>query len=428
MTVVETRDLEEYLVHLEGKNPASEIDLSLNRLQPVIDGLGLSRWSCPVIMVAGTNGKGSVVATCQALAKAAGIRLAAYTSPHLQRLNERFVFDGHCISDAQLLAQLQIVETICQEVSLTQFEQLTLAALLFFKGCQPDGIVLEVGMGGEFDAVNCVEADVAVITSIDYDHMQWLGPTLADIARAKAGIFRAKQHAVVSQHAAHPVILDTAKRIGAILHEEGQTFLPFDIPTKPAWLEGHNLSVAIKAMQLAWPDRFETADLLAKGVAQTHLAGRLEILNQKPLILVDVAHNVQSATRLGRWCESHAVTGKRHVLWSSLKDKAMHKIIQAVQPSNDHWWIAPCTTKPNQRAASASELEAVALECGLSYTRLETPEAAFLEALASLSSEDRLVVFGNFSWVGQFRQMSMSKVDYSQITSKTNNNASAVMQ
>lgn len=393
-----------YLAQLEAKAPASLIDLSLTRLQPVMTRLGLSQWSCPVIMVAGTNGKGSVVATCQALAKTAGIRLAAYTSPHLHRIHERFYFDGEYITDTQLLTHLQTVEQLRPSgIDLTQFEQLTLAALTFFKACQPDGIVLEVGMGGEFDAVNCVDADVAVVTSIAYDHMQWLGPTLEDIARAKAGIFRPHQHAVVSQHAAHPVILDTAKRVGVTLHLEGQSFDCDEIPTKPAWLEAHNMSVAIKAMQLAWPARFDSAAILAAGIAKTTLPGRLEVLNEKPLVLVDVAHNVQSAQRLGEWCASHPVAGKRYVLWASLKDKEMTEIVCAVQADNDHWWIAPCSAQPNARMASVAQLEAVARACNLSYTTASTPAEAFALVRSMLTPEDRLVVFGNFEWVGQFR-------------------------
>jgi dihydrofolate synthase/folylpolyglutamate synthase len=422
MMLAESSILEVYLAQLELKHPASQIDLSLSRLQPVIESLGLAHWTCPVITVAGTNGKGSVVATCQALAKSAGIRLAAYTSPHLHRFNERFIFDGHCIEDAQLCMYLQTVETISQEVPLTQFEQLTLAALLFFKACQPDGIVLEVGMGGEFDAVNCVDADVAVVTSIDYDHMQWLGPTLADIARAKAGIFRPRQHVVLSQHAAHPVLLETAQKLGAYVHQENVTFTTYDIPTKPDWLEEHNMSVAIRAMQLAWPHRFEKTQSLVEGIAQAVLPGRLEVLNRNPLILVDVAHNVQSAERLAAWCEKHPVAGVRYVLWGSLKDKEMEKIVQAVKGSHDHWWIAPCSLKPNPRVASVSQLEVVALNCKLSYRTFETPMEAFSEALARLKPNDRLVVFGNFEWVGQFRQAFVSNhfssytVAYSQET------------
>ncbi|HSR64631.1 MAG TPA: bifunctional tetrahydrofolate synthase/dihydrofolate synthase, partial [Xanthomonadaceae bacterium] len=338
------RSLAEWLDYIERQHPKS-IALGLERVREVAARMGVQRPATHVITVGGTNGKGSTVAFIEAIARAAGWKVGAYTSPHLLRYNERVRIDGAEVDDASLVVAFEAVEEARGETPLTYFEYGTLAALWLFQRSALDLAVLEVGLGGRLDAVNLVDPDVAVITTVDLDHQDWLGAEREAIGAEKAGIARAWKPLVLGEDAPPSSVLDRAYLIGASAIRAGCDFffeplprpaddgrpdgwrwrevgceleLPMPRLAAPAQLRNAATAIAaLRALDVAPPE-----PAYAQGVATAFVPGRLqEFERDGTRIVVDVAHNPQAARELANWLGVDPPAGRTHAVFAALGDK-----------------------------------------------------------------------------------------------------------
>lgn len=401
----------DWLQHLETLHPKS-IELGLERVQAVKERLGLNL-ACPIITVAGTNGKGSTCAMLESVLRAAGYHTALYTSPHLLRYNERVRLDGRDADDAALCRSFAAVEAARGEIGLTYFEFGTLAALWLFNEARPDALILEVGLGGRLDAVNVMDADCAIVTSVDIDHTDYLGDTREAIGHEKAGIFRAGRPALCGDPHPPQSLLEHAAAIGANLQCIGQDF-GYDSVEPAQWryweCNGKRLVVPHPALRGAYQlgnaslvlaaldslrERLPvTPDEIRRGLLEVSLAGRFQMLPGRPQIILDVAHNPHAATALAANLANLPPTGKTIAVFAMLRDKDITGVIRALQGRIDHWLVAGID---NPRGMSGEQLATVLRECG--ETNLESfPDvaSAFRRACDLAGVDDRIAAFGSF--------------------------------
>lgn len=409
--------LDAWLQVLEQRHP-SAIELGLGRIGVVADRLACRDFACPVITVAGTNGKGSTVATLVALARAAGWRVASYTSPHLLRFNERICLDGREISDAELLPALDAVEAARGDISLTYFEHTTLAAFWWFQRQQPDLVVLEVGLGGRLDAVNLVDATVAVITSVDLDHQDWLGDTREQIALEKAGILRAGRPVVLGERDPLPVLLARVAELGCPSwrkgidydwqaasgtagwhwHARSEAAAPAcdwrDLP-QPG-IACDNAATALAALQAlaTVSDLRVTAAQARAALPAARVAGRAQRIPGSPEVWLDVGHNPHGASFLWQQLPPAQPGQETHAVFAMLADKDIAGVLSVSMPFVQHWWLADLE---GPRALPVAELAAHCLAQGINPAGLckSVPEA-LLAARQAARATDRIVVFGSF--------------------------------
>ena len=417
--------LEEWLAHCERLHPAT-IDMGLERVRTVAERLGL-RFACPVITVAGTNGKGSTCAMLEAIALQAGYRTGIYTSPHLVRFEERCRVQGESVESAALLPHFAAVEaartTDGNAVSLTYFEFTTLAILHLLSGVELDVVVLEVGLGGRLDATNVVDADCAVITSIDVDHVEYLGPDRESIGREKAGIMRTGRPVVVSDPVPPQSVLDHALEIGADIWRMGHDFNFSGDKQQWAWagrgrryaglaypaLRGANQLVnaagalaALTALRERIP---VTAQAVRNGLAMVELPGRFQIIPGEPTLVLDVAHNPHSIAALTANLDAMGYFPTTHAVFGAMADKDLTAMLVKVAPLVDRWYF---TDLPTPRAETAASLQqkwnALQIVAGVKRTVPTTtfadPQKALDAAVAAAEPTDRIVVFGSFYTVG----------------------------
>ena len=425
------QSLEEWLAHQERVHPKA-IDLGLERLRRVLERLHWQRPSVPVITIAGTNGKGSVAAYCTAMLEAAGCQVGTFTSPHLRDYRERIRVNGAVVGAAALVEAFERIETARLgtagaggegtagaggAISLTFFEYNALAALLVFEAATLDAWVLEIGMGGRLDAVNVVDPTVAVVVSIGFDHQEFLGSTLEDIAREKAGVFRRGRPAVLGSYEMPPQLEACARAVGARLKRLGREFdvtrrgerwsyrgtrwrLP-DLPL-PA-LRGDaqlcNAATAIAAVEELAPRIEMSAASVALGLEAVRLAARFEVIRTSgPTWILDVAHNPAAAAVLERNLRSLPVAGKTLAVCGILADKDAAGVAAALADSIDEWWLA---ATGGARGTSAAELAArIAPVTAATIHTARDVAAACASALAAARAQDRIVVFGSFHTVG----------------------------
>lgn len=405
------KSLTEWLLWLEALHPKA-IDLSLERLKPIAAQLSLTQFSCPVVAVAGTNGKGSTVTFLQTIAKAHGYRTAIYTSPHLIQFNERIVIHDKMASDEQIIEAFEAIDIARASTSLTYFEFTTLAALWLFKKQESelDLIVLEVGMGGRLDAVNIVENDVAVITSIDLDHTEWLGTTREQIGFEKAGIFKQKKVAVygglnlpqsvVQQAQAQNTALFSLKRdYDFFLYQDGnwswQSALQYWGHLPKTNLLPINAATALMVFELLRPKLVLSIEKLQQALKQANLMGRFQVLSKNPEVIVDIAHNVESISILAeRLKVTQSKYGKTKAVFSMLKDKAIVEGIEKIKDVIDEWYVAPLAVS---RGCDLEQLKKAFFKAKVDMIH-EYPDirAAFLSAIKSSNQVDRIIVFGSF--------------------------------
>lgn len=385
------RHLAAWLEHLEARNAGQPIALGLTRVQAVADRLGIQP-DCPVITVAGTNGKGSTCAFLEAMLTAGGYRVGVYTSPHLLRYNERVRLGGVEADDATLVAAFEAVEAARGETPLTYFEHGTLAALWLFARENLDAWVLEVGLGGRLDAVNVVDADCAIITPIDLDHQDWLGETREAIAREKAGILRAGRPVVISDPQPPQSLLDIAAAMGCPVLRA--TPLPATFPL-PALLGGYQRDNAAAAMMAlsCLTDRLPlTQAALRTGVATAQIRGRFQVLGERPLRIVEVGHNPHAARSLASALATFdaASRGRCVAVCAMLADKEAEGVVDALADRFAHWHIAPL---PGPRGGTADRLQMALAQRGISFTVHDTVVDAWRTACAEA---DTIVAFGSF--------------------------------
>jgi dihydrofolate synthase/folylpolyglutamate synthase len=405
-----SRTLADWLTYLERQH-ARSIDLSLDRVRAVHARLGLGRPARHVVTVGGTNGKGSTVAFAEAIARAAGHRVGAFTSPHLLAYNERVRIDGEDASDAALVAAFEAIDAARGNVTLTYFEAATLAALWLFERSRLDVAVLEVGLGGRLDATNIVDADVAVITTVDLDHQDWLGPDVESIGYEKAGIARAWKPLVLGDDDPPSSVLRHAYAIGARTLRIGCDFFVSTGPDGWHWRDvGHALELPMPA--LAAPAQVRNAavaiaalraldlpvgdDAIRAGVAAARLPGRLQRLERDGVeIVLDVAHNPQAARQVAAWLD-RAPPRRTHAVFAALADKDAAGIVDAIGPRVSRWFLAGLAGHgPRGRdveAFAARLPAAVAAQAA----RLADVESALAAAVDSARAGERILVLGSF--------------------------------
>ncbi len=399
-----------WLARIEQLHPR-EIELGLERVRGVAQALGLLPVTVPVVTVAGTNGKGSTVAVMEAVLAAGGVTAGAYTSPHLVRFNERIRVGGEEASDEEIVAALEAVEGARGDVSLTYFEFATLAALHVFRARSVELLLLEVGLGGRLDAVNIVDASVSVITSIALDHQDWLGASLAEIAREKAGILRAQRPAILAEREPPDALPAAAARIGAapVLrlgrdfdvagHDEwcfrlataGGAALEVTAPANRALLPA-NAAGALQALALLDRLPADAGGALASAAPR----GRREALSVGGRnYVLDVAHNPASVAKLVEYLSVTPCNGTTIAVFSVMRDKDAAAMISQAKEAVDAWFLADQPANP--RAADASELAALVRSEGVALVSVsDNVRQAFRRAQAVQREEDRVVVFGSF--------------------------------
>lgn len=408
-----TESLQVWLDRLERRTPESRIRLGLDRVRAVLDRLPGGRPECPVITVGGTNGKGSVVAMLEAIYRASGYRTLAYTSPHLFSFTERIRIDGGAADPAILVRALDEVERHRGKVELTYFEHVTLAALVIAAWARPDVVVLEVGLGGRLDAVNVIDPDVSVITSIGLDHMEWLGGTRRSIAREKAGIARPGRPLIVGERRPPPGWIDDLEASGAELQLAGRDFRwrragrqlrltmtdvvldlsPPALAGRPQWGNAACSVVAVRALarRLPVPD-----DALSRGLRQVSLPGRVQRIPGRPEIWLDVAHNAQAARVLA--AALGAQKRPSTAVFSALAGKDVRAIGKALAGRIDRW-LVPALTGDRSRDAGELAQSLRDLPVGAAVETVESVPEALRIALAITPPEGRIVVFGSFRTV-----------------------------
>lgn len=402
------RSLADWLSWLEGHHPRA-IDLGLERVGAVADRLGVRAPACPVITVGGTNGKGSTVAILAGIYRAAGLKVGAYTSPHILRFNERVAIDGRPVADTTLVAAFEKVEAARGEVSLTYFEFTTLAAFVIFREAALDVAVLEVGLGGRLDAVNLVDADVAVVTSIGVDHVEYLGASRELIAVEKAGIFRRGRPAICGDADPPPTLLAQAQQTGAVLSCRGRDFDFREEGGGWAWHDAHrvltglpkpalaleNAATALAALYAAPVPVAEAA--LREGLRQAALPGRLQAVAESPLLLLDVAHNPQGAAFLMRQLPRARPGQRTFAVFAMLADKDIAGVVDACLGRIDSWFAAALEAP---RGAPADLLSRLLRARGCHVGgECRTVAAALEAARQQARPADRILVFGSFHTV-----------------------------
>jgi len=417
-----SRSLEQWLTYQTQVHPQA-IDLGLERLRIVLARLHWKQPSVPVVTVAGTNGKGSVTAYCTSILEAAGYRVGTFTSPHLRDYRERIRIHDRLVTEKELLWAFGLIEGACaaaESISLTYFEYNALAAFLIFEAAGVDAWVLEVGMGGRLDAVNIVDASVAVVVSIGLDHQAFLGNTLAEIAREKAGIFRGGRAAVLGSRDPVPVLAEIAEAVGAPVKRLGVEFdyrrgdgggwdfkgRRWNLPALPQpALAGNtqfsNAAAALAALEELEPALRIPAAAVVRGLAAARLVGRFQVISAVaggPQWILDVAHNPDSARVLGENLRGSSVAGKTLAVCGILADKDAPAIAAQIRDCFDAWWLV---STDGARGSSAVELAARidgAVQ-GPLYTAHDVADACAAAAAAAVDG-DRIVVFGSFHIVG----------------------------
>ncbi|VUD56608.1 Dihydrofolate synthase/folylpolyglutamate synthase [Thalassocella blandensis] len=398
----------------------SEIDLGLERIAKVAQRLGIEKSSSKVITIGGTNGKGSCVATLESFLIKAGKRVGAYTSPHVLRYNERIKINGHQIQDAELCEYFARIDQARGDISLTYFELGTLAAMLAFVANQLDYWLLEVGLGGRLDAVNIMEPDVAVITSIDFDHEQWLGETRDAIAREKFGILRSSSLLVCAEQDLPASAQTIVETLGCTTFNLGQEFTLQDkgeqyefriaLPEADAVvipLDKHHLhlpqnSVAAALQVLALTNELPAVEVCQKVLSELHLRGRFELLEHNGVkVILDVAHNPAAVKKLAQQLRQSGNT-QVNAVFAMMADKKIATALQALEGLVHHWFCAQIPDLP--RSAKSEQLANILVEAGADTQNVScysSVEAALTEAMRDVANQAQpanvcVLVFGSF--------------------------------
>lgn len=392
------------------------IDLDLSRISEVAQKGHWESLPCPVVMVAGTNGKGSTVASLAQLLMHAGLKVGTYTSPHLLQFNERIQINGKVISDERLIEAFEQIEAKREQISLTFFEFTTLAALSIFNDPQYalDIVILEVGMGGRLDAVNLISPNLAIITSLGLDHQEFLGETLEQIGREKAGIFRSHIPVILGSSANINSVLEQARYLENRIYLEGKDF-DYDSPLMEYWhfdgkkikvpevfLPSSSVSIAFTAYTILGNELFSLPDLseIIFCLKNKQMIGRAHLINiNKTTVIFDVAHNEAGGCWLAKQLAARKKNGKILAVWSSLKDKDQVAITAPFKNIIDEWYIGKLNV---ERESSLSSLEqTLRLQAIAAVHVFTTIPIAFKAALEIATENDIVIVFGSFYTVSQ---------------------------
>jgi dihydrofolate synthase / folylpolyglutamate synthase len=410
-------NLQEWLAYCEKLHPTA-IEMGLDRVRAVAQRMKL-HFECPVITVAGTNGKGSTCAMLEAILQQAGWRTGVYTSPHLVHFEERCRIHGETVKAQALVPHFEIVDAARKEISLTYFEFTMLAIASLMAASRLDVAILEVGLGGRLDAVNIIDTDCAVITSIDLDHQALLGNDRESIGREKAGIMRTGKPAIVSDPMPPQSVIDRATDIGADLWTLGRDFNFSGDKQQWAWagrgrryaglaypaLRGANqllnasgVLAALEALREKLP---VTAQAVRNGLALVELPGRFQIVPGQPVLVLDVAHNPHSVAALAANLDAMGFYPTTHGVFGAMADKELAPMLAKMGPLVDRWYF---TDLPTPRADTAAHLraqwQAQEKRRDVAASTHTGPMAALQAAVAAADPADRIVVFGSFYTVG----------------------------
>lgn len=418
---IQPQSLDDWLAHCERLHPKN-IDMGLARVKAVADRMGL-QFGCPVLTVAGTNGKGSTCAMLESILRQAGYRTGVYTSPHLVHFEERLRLCGEVVEAADLVASFAAVEEARSRtdpgISLTYFEFSTLAFFEVMTRSDLDVVILEVGLGGRLDATNIIDPDCAVITSIDLDHMEFLGPDRESIGFEKAGIMRTGRPVVVGDPMPPQSLLDHATEIDADIWRFGVDFklspdqrqwgwsgrgrgysgLPY-----PALPGAHQLvnAAGVLAALAALRERLPVSvQAVRSGLAAVQLAGRFQVIVGHPTLVLDVAHNPHAVAALAANLEAMGQFPTTHAVFGAMADKDLATMLVTINPLIDRWYF---TDLPTPRAESSAHLleqwQALSNKPDVAAAGYRDPRQALQAAIAAVGPADRIVVFGSFHTVG----------------------------
>jgi dihydrofolate synthase/folylpolyglutamate synthase len=424
-TLAKPNNVNEWLAYIEALHP-KPIAMGLDRVKSVADKLQLKP-SFPIITVAGTNGKGSSCEMLSQIYSEAGYRVGCYTSPHLIRYNERVRVNHLEISDEALCAAFEAVEAARGEVALTYFEMGTLAAMWHFCRAELDIVILEVGLGGRLDAVNIFEPTCAIVTTVDLDHMEYLGETCEKIGFEKAGIFRASKLAICGDENPPVSLVNYAVQIGAHLQ-----LINRDFQVKKT-MQGWQFSTETVQMQL--PNLGLTGDFqlsnaacvlcavkylnpilpvlqanIYKALEEVKLTGRFQQIHVRPTVIVDVAHNPHAASSLVKNLQSLPCMGRTLAVFAMLADKDIEGVTSVVAPHISQWYLADIH---NARGATAQDLQKILIKqvnkaCVQLYAEVDT---AFAAAYKDADKNDRIIVFGSFYTVADAIKLMSARRD-----------------
>jgi dihydrofolate synthase/folylpolyglutamate synthase len=404
--------LSEWLAYLETLHPKA-IAMGLDRVNAVFARLGVAL-TCPVITVGGTNGKGSTCALLECMLRAGGYRVGAYTSPHLLRYNERVRIDAADATDDALLEAFAAVESVRLTTPLTYFEFGTLAALCLLARADLDVAVLEVGLGGRLDAVNVIDADVAIVTTVAIDHVDYLGTTREEIGREKAGIFRPGAFAICADRSPPATLLAQASAIEARLLRIGidYDFTAHDgqwsyrgpggarhglpMPALRGAYQLANAATALAALDVLRDRLAVSMGAIREGLVSVELPGRLQVLPGRPVTVFDVAHNPQAAAALVDGLASMGFHPRTWAVFGIMADKDIDSVIAALLPRVDRWYIA---SLPPPRGATALDLRLRLEAAGVAPADIRAfadPASAYRAVREAVAEADRIIVFGSF--------------------------------
>lgn len=409
------RTLAEWVDRIEAMHP-QDIALGLDRIGAVKERLSIT-FSCPVVIVGGTNGKGSTCMMLETIWRTAGYRVGQYTSPHIHRFNERIRIDGQMVDDDALIGAFEAVEAVRGDVPLTFFEFTTLVAMKLFADAGLDVVVLEVGLGGRFDAVNLLDADVAIVTNVDLDHQAFLGDTREEIGFEKAGIFRRGRVALYGEVDPPQSLLDHAAAIGADLKRygrdyegksdgktwhyrglDGTTLWELPLPSLYGDCQVVNAATVLTAVYVL-RDRLPVyIETFSEALPHIQLPGRFEVIQHNPLVIVDVSHNPHAARTLAGNLASLPCKGRTLAVYGAMADKDIDGVVRILKDQIDEWYI---TNLPLPRAATVDVLLEKLLAAGIPRERItvcEEAEKALDSARKNASNDDRITAFGSF-WV-----------------------------
>lgn len=411
--------LQGWLAWQESLHPKA-IDLGLERVTRVFRALNPQAEKPPTITVAGTNGKGSCIAFLEAIYRAQGYRVGAYTSPHIVKYNERIKIDGQPVDDAQICAAFERIEAVRDDISLSYFEFGTLAALDIFRRSSVDVQLLEVGLGGRLDAVNIIDTDAAIVSSICIDHSDWLGETREAIGGEKAGIFRTNKPAIIGDPEPPNSLINCALDKHTHLRRIGCEFGYRKKSTSWDWFAGdktlHDLPfpalqgehqfrnasailVAVDMLQKRLPV-FEAA--IKQGLSQVHLAGRFQLIADSTVpVLLDVGHNPQAARTLLEHITTVYPNRTIHAVFAMMKDKDIKGVIDIMRPVIRNWYISPLQ---NPRAADPATIRAAFDALGVERVRsgFKDFSETFAAARAEAGQNHLILVFGSFFLVSEY--------------------------
>ena len=392
------------------------IDLGLHRVQALLKALDLEHPGFPILTVGGTNGKGSSVSFAEAMLHAAGHKVGAYVSPHLLRYNERVRVDGIDVSDQEFCESFQRIDEARGDLRVTYFEFGTLAAIDILTRRGVSVAVLEVGLGGRLDAVNALDADVALVSSIGLDHQEWLGNDRESIGREKAGIFRHGRPAICGDRQPPASLVDHARAIGAGLQLIGTDFeraihgdtwtwkggkselsgLP--TPALQGNIQYDNAAVVIAALQshprLAVPEA-----AIRRGLVEAKIPARFQRVAEPIETVFDVGHNPDAAHILSDNLLAYPAKGRSFAVLGMFKDKAAEEVASALRGRFDHWYLGGLDGPRGQTAAALAARVRSALP-DAEITESPSVDAAYAAAMSAARPGDRVVVFGSFQTVG----------------------------